>query len=70
MTTKAVNQKALRETLAPCSAELKLPLSARRILKKKNPLKALDLPRLAKATGLDCTSRRAVAVAAATNRYP
>jgi len=43
MTTKAVNQKALRETLAPCSAELKLLLSARRVLKKKNLLKALDL---------------------------
>lgn len=69
MTTN-VNQKALRETLAPCSAELKLLVSARRIVKKKNPLKALDLSRLAKATGLDCTSRRAIVVAAATNRYP
>jgi len=63
MTTKAVNRKALRESLVLCSSELKAQVSACRILKKKNPLMALDLSRLAKAACL-------VAVAAATGRYP
>ncbi|XP_066316803.1 uncharacterized protein [Miscanthus floridulus] len=70
MTTKAVNRKALRESLVLCSSELKAQVSACRILKKKNPLMALDLSRLAKAACLDGPSRRAVAVAAATGRYP
>jgi hypothetical protein len=70
MTTKAIARKALRECLAPCSEELKKQVSQRRILKKKNPLKALDLSRLAKAAELDSSARRAVAVAAATGRYP
>jgi hypothetical protein len=70
MTTKAIAHKALRECLAPCSEELKKQVSQRRILKKKNPLKALDLSRLAKAAELDSSARRAVAVAAATGRYP
>jgi len=70
MTTKAIARKALRECLAPCSEELKKQVVQRRLLKKKNPLKALDLTRLAKAAELDYPARRAVAVAAATSRYP
>jgi len=71
MTSKAVSRKASQESLAPCSDELKKQVtSSRVVLKKKNPLKALDLSRLAKAAGLDGSRRRAVAVAAATGRYP
>lgn len=70
MTTKSVTRKALRESLVSCSDELKEHVVARRVLKKKNPLKALDLSQLTKAAGLDCSARRAVAVAAATGRYP
>ena len=70
MTAKAVSRKALRESLAPCSNDLKKQVSSSRVLKKKNTFNALDLNRLAKAAGLDSSGRRAVAVVVATRRYP
>lgn len=70
MTSKAVSRKALRESLAPCSDELKRQVTSSRVLKKKNTLNAMDLNRQAQPTGLDNDGRRAVAVAAATGRYP
>lgn len=70
MTTKAVSCKALRECLLPCSEDLKRQVAKQRLLKRKNPLKALDLDRLAKAADLDSTARHSVAVAAATGRFP
>lgn len=62
--TKAIQLKALRESLAACSATLKKQVVGRKLLKLKNPIGALDLERLARAAGLSCSSRRAVAVAA------
>jgi hypothetical protein len=70
MTTKAIACKALRECLAPCLEELKKQVAQRHVLKKKNPLKALDLSHLAKAAELDLPARHAVVVAAATGHYP
>jgi hypothetical protein len=69
MTAKAVSRKALRESLASCSADLRKQVATRRILKKKKPLAALDLTRLASAAGLVCADKRAVAVAAATGKF-
>ncbi|CAO2041471.1 unnamed protein product [Urochloa humidicola] len=69
-TTKAMQRKAIRESLAACSKDLKHHVKTRKLLKKKNPLGALDLGRLAKAAGIGCAGRRAVAVAAATGRSP
>jgi hypothetical protein len=69
-TARAVGRKALRESLASCSDDLKQQVRTRRILKRKNPLVALDLSRLAKAAGLAYSDRRAVAVAAATGGFP
>lgn len=68
-TARAVNRKAIRESLASCSDDLKKQVSSRRLLKRKNPLAALDLSRLAKAADLRCSDRRAVAVAAATGGF-
>ncbi|CAN6339211.1 unnamed protein product [Urochloa humidicola] len=69
-TSKAMQRKAIRESLAACSADLKRQVQTRKLLKKKNPIGALDLGRLAKAVGLSCAWCRAVAVAAATDRSP
>ncbi|CAN6330814.1 unnamed protein product [Urochloa humidicola] len=66
----AMERKALREGLANCSKDLQRQVYKRKILKKKNPLGALDLGRLAKAAGLGCSGRHAVAVAAATGVCP
>ena len=60
--SKAMQCKALRESLAPCSAALKKHVAERKILKRKHPLGALDLHRLAKAAGLSCSDQNAVAV--------
>ena len=57
-TSKVVQCKALREGLAACSIPLQKLVSGRKLLKRKHPLGALDLRRLAKAADL-----RAVAVA-------
>ncbi|CAN6276917.1 unnamed protein product [Urochloa humidicola] len=69
-TTKAMKCKALRESLAACSKTLKRQIKTRQMLKKKTPLGALDLGRLAKAAGLTCADHRAVTVAAAADRSP
>ncbi|CAN6270193.1 unnamed protein product [Urochloa humidicola] len=69
-TTKAMQRKAIRESLAACSKDLKHHVKTRKLLKKKNPLGALDLGRLAKVAGIGCAGCRAIAVAAATGRSP
>lgn len=61
---KAIERKALRESLVACSASLKEQVAGRKLLKRKNPIGALDLGRLARAAGLSCSGRRYVAVAA------
>ncbi|CAL4982690.1 unnamed protein product [Urochloa decumbens] len=62
-TAKAMQRKALRKSLANCSNDLKRHVASRRIFKRKNPIGALDLRRLAKAAGLSCADQRAVALA-------
>ncbi|CAN6350660.1 unnamed protein product [Urochloa humidicola] len=69
-TSRAMQRKALQESLGGCSADLKRQVRTRKLLKKKNPIGALDLGRLAKAAGLSCSDRRSVAVAAATGPVP
>ncbi|CAN6227584.1 unnamed protein product [Urochloa humidicola] len=69
-TSRAMQRKALRESLANCSQALKKQVSSRRILKRKNPIGAKDLRRLAKAAGLTCADQRAVAAAAADVATP
>jgi hypothetical protein len=66
MTARAVQRRALRDNLATCSEELKRQVSTRKFLKRKTPLGALDLGRLAKAVGLGCADKRVVSIAAAT----
>lgn len=63
MATKAIQCKALRESLATCSASLK-HVTGRCLLKRKNPIGALDLKRLARAAGLSYSGRCAVTVVA------
>lgn len=70
MATKAIQRKALRESLVACSAALKKQIKGRGILKRKNALGALDLGRLAWAAGLSCSDHQAVAVAAAPTIAP
>lgn len=65
MADKATRRKALRDELTSCSDALKKQIKGRKILKMRNPLGALDLGRLARAAGLSCSARHAVAVAAA-----
>lgn len=64
MVDKAIQCKALRESLAACSATLKKQVVGRKLLKRKNPMGALDLGWLARAARLSCTNCHAVAVAA------
>ncbi|CAN6180743.1 unnamed protein product [Urochloa humidicola] len=59
---KAIQRKALRESLLSCSKALQKEVTSRKILKRKNAVGALDLGRLAKAAGLSCADQRAVAV--------
>ena len=68
--SKAMQHKALRESLAPCSAILKKHVTERKIFKRKHPLGALDLRRLAKAAGLSCTDQHAVSVTAGAPSCP
>jgi hypothetical protein len=70
MATKAIQRKALKESLVACSAQLKKQIKGRKILKRKNPIGALDLGRLARAACLSCSDRQAVAVAAASTIAP
>ena len=60
--SKAMQRKALRESLAPCSAALKKHVAERKILKRKHPLGALDLCRLVKAARLSYSDQNAMAV--------
>jgi hypothetical protein len=64
VTAKAIQLKALHESLAACSASLKKQVAGRKLLKWKNPIGALDLRRLARAAGLSCSGRRSVEVTA------
>jgi len=57
MATKAIQRKAIRESLEACSVALKKQIKGRKILKRKNALGALDLGRLARAAGLSCAGR-------------
>jgi hypothetical protein len=53
-TDKAVQRKALQNTLAPCSSKLKVVVKKRDILAKdKAPLTAADLRKMIAAAGLD-----------------
>ncbi|KAJ1272950.1 hypothetical protein BS78_06G242300 [Paspalum vaginatum] len=70
MTSRAVHLKALRENLQACSKPLQKHVKTCKLTKRKNPLGALDLGRLAKAAGLGCADRRAVAVAATAPTSP
>lgn len=47
---KAIQCKALCESLMACSAKLKKHIKIHKILKRKNPMGALDLGQLAKVT--------------------
>jgi hypothetical protein len=38
MATKAIQRKALKESLVACSAQLKKQIKRRKILKRKNPI--------------------------------
>lgn len=58
--------QGLRESLAACSASLKKQVAGHKLLKRKNPIGALDLGRLARAAGLSCNGRRLVEVAASS----
>ena len=60
--SKEIQLKALRESLASCSAALKKQVTGRKLIKRKKPLGALDLGRLAKATGVSYSGHQAVAV--------
>jgi hypothetical protein len=64
LTTKAIQRKALRESLAACSASLKKQVAGHKLLKRKNPIGALDLRRLARAARLSYSGRRSVEVTA------
>lgn len=66
MASKAIQRKALRESLASCSAALKKQVVGRKLMWRKNPLGALDLSHLARAAGLSCKDRKAVALVVAT----
>lgn len=66
MATRAIQHKALKESLQACSSALKKQIKGRRVFKRKHALGALDLGRLAKAAGLSCSDRQAVEVAAAS----
>jgi hypothetical protein len=65
MASKAIQCKALRESLASCSAALKKQVTGRNLLKRKTPLGTLDLGRLARAVGLSCKDHKAVMAATA-----
>lgn len=65
MATKAIQRKAIQESLEACSTALKKQIKGRRILKRKNAIGALDLGRLARTASLSCSNREAIAVAAA-----
>jgi hypothetical protein len=65
MADKAIRRKALKESLEACAPALKRQVRDRRLFKRKNPLGALDLGRLARAAGLSRTAKKAIAVAAA-----
>jgi hypothetical protein len=69
MTTKAISRKALRESLASCSVELKKQVNSHRLLKKNNLLVALDLSHLAVVARLSCMDRCSVAVVAVIGRF-
>ena len=61
VTSKAVQRKALRKCLAACSPALQKHVIGRKILKRKNPLGALDLCHLAKTAGLSYADQFAIA---------
>ncbi|CAN6165254.1 unnamed protein product [Urochloa humidicola] len=69
-TSKAMQRKALRECLANCSQAMKKQVATCRILKRKHPIGALDLRRLAKAAGLSCADQNTVAVADVVAQVP
>lgn len=56
-----------RESLLACSAALKKQVTGHKLLKQKNPIEALDLGHLARAAGLSCSGRHAVAVDASSS---
>lgn len=56
---KATHLKAMRHNLASCSSALKKQVKGRKLLKRGNPLGALDLKRLAKATNVASDAVRA-----------
>ncbi|KAG2622151.1 hypothetical protein PVAP13_3NG281382 [Panicum virgatum] len=70
ITSKAVQRKVLRESLANHSDDLKKDITSRRIFKRKHPIGVLDLRRLAKAAGLSCADQDVVAVAGVTTTAP
>ena len=61
---KAIQRKALRESLVACSASLKKQVAGRKLLKRKNPIGALELGHLSRAADLSCSGRQSVAVVA------
>lgn len=70
MATKAIECKAIRESLEACSAALKKQIKGRGILKRKHALGALDLGRLARAAGLSCSNHQAIEVVASSTAVP
>lgn len=67
---KAIKRKAIKGSLEACSDDVRKHVKGRKLLKRKNPLGALDLSHLGKAAGLSCSDRYAVAVAGASTRAP
>lgn len=51
---KAVRCRAIKESLEASLEGVRKHIKGRKILKRKNPLGALDLSHLAKAAGLSC----------------
>lgn len=70
MADKAIRRKAVKECLESYSNDVHKHVKGHRLLRRKNPLGALDLGRLGKAVALSCTDRRAVATAGAPAKAP
>lgn len=60
--SRAIHLKALRESLASYSANLKRQVIGHKLIKHKKPLGALDLGCLAKDAGIGCSNSMAIAV--------
>ena len=67
MATKAIQHKAILESLEACSAALKKQIKGRRVLKRKHALGTLDLGRVG---GLSCVDHQSVLIAAASTVVP